>query len=73
MIITLAPERRVGAAGGSIVLARLLGQSVGALLAATAFRLLAVNQTRVLLIAAASIFALAACLSLIGGKSPDRT
>jgi MFS transporter, DHA2 family, multidrug resistance protein len=63
-IITSAPPERSGGASGMLPTARLLGQTMGAALAALMFALFAERATTVALLLAATIAALAAGVSL---------
>jgi MFS transporter, DHA2 family, multidrug resistance protein len=64
-LVTSAPMSRSGAAGGMLATARLLGQTVGALAVAVYFHLIPVSATRVALVTAAAVAALAAAVSLL--------
>ncbi len=64
-IIISAPPSRSGGASGMQATARLLGQTTGAALVALVFGLLPQHGTRVTLIAATGIAALAACVSFL--------
>lgn len=64
-IIISAPPARTGGASGMQATARLLGQTTGAALVALVFGLLPQSGTRVTLIAATGIAAVAACVSFL--------
>lgn len=64
-IVSCAPRRRSGAAGGMLATARLLGQTVGAVSVAAAFHIAGVTVGPRLLATAAIAAAVAAALSLL--------
>jgi MFS transporter, DHA2 family, multidrug resistance protein len=73
-MMSSAPRRRSGAAGGMLATARLIGQTAGAAGVALIFRLQGHSATNLTLIVAAVVSAVAACVSLTrllgGGATP---
>jgi DHA2 family multidrug resistance protein-like MFS transporter len=73
-MMSAAPRRRSGAAGGMLATARLIGQTAGAAGVALIFRLQGHGATNLTLIVAAIVAAVAACVSLTrlvgGGATP---
>jgi DHA2 family multidrug resistance protein-like MFS transporter len=69
-IVSSAPLKRSGAAGGMLATARLLGQTTGAVAVAVAFHLGGVQAGPSLLLAAAIAALIAAGLSLLRLRSP---
>jgi DHA2 family multidrug resistance protein-like MFS transporter len=69
-MMSAAPRRRSGAAGGMLATARLIGQTAGAAGVALIFRLQGHGATNLTLVVAAIVAAVAACVSLtrlVGG------
>jgi DHA2 family multidrug resistance protein-like MFS transporter len=64
-MLSSAPLRRSGAAGGMLATARLLGQTAGAVSTAVFFHLAGMHATTVALVTAAGVAAAAACVSLL--------
>ncbi len=64
-LLSAAPRRRAGAAGGMLATARFVGFSVGATLAAVLFRLAPGNAETIDLLLAAAFAIVAACASLL--------
>jgi DHA2 family multidrug resistance protein-like MFS transporter len=64
-MLSSAPLRRSGAAGGMLATARLLGQTAGAVSTAVFFHLAGMHATTVALMTAAGVAAVAACVSLL--------
>jgi DHA2 family multidrug resistance protein-like MFS transporter len=64
-MLSSAPLRRSGAAGGMLATARLLGQTAGAVSTAVFFHLAGMHATTVALTTAAGVAAVAACVSLL--------
>jgi DHA2 family multidrug resistance protein-like MFS transporter len=69
-ILSSAPLHRSGAAGGMLATARLLGQTIGAVVVGVAFRLFGVGAAPNLLAAASAAALAAAGLSLLRLRSP---
>jgi DHA2 family multidrug resistance protein-like MFS transporter len=72
VMMSSAPLRRAGAAGGMLATARLIGQTAGAAGVALIFRLQGHGATNLTLVVAAVVAAVAACVSLtrlVGGDS----
>ena len=69
-MVSSAPLKRSGAAGGALATARLLGQTGGALVAAMLFRLLAHAAFHAALLSAAVMAAAAAGISLLRMRLP---
>ncbi|HEY3888241.1 MAG TPA: MFS transporter [Caulobacteraceae bacterium] len=73
-MMSAAPRRRSGAAGGMLATARLIGQTAGAAGVALIFRLQGHGATNLTLIVAAVVAAVAGCVSLTrlvgGGATP---
>jgi DHA2 family multidrug resistance protein-like MFS transporter len=63
-MMSAAPRRRSGAAGGMLATARLTGQTAGAAGVALIFRIQGRESTNLTLIVAAIVAAVAACVSL---------
>jgi DHA2 family multidrug resistance protein-like MFS transporter len=63
ILLSAAPAERTGAAGGMLAVARLVGQTSGAILVASLFRL-AGSTTNLTLLLAASLFVVAAAISV---------
>jgi len=71
-MMSAAPRRRSGAAGGMLATARLIGQTAGAAGVALIFRIQGHGATNLTLVVAAVVAAVAACVSLtrlVGGGS----
>ncbi len=64
-LLSAAPRRRAGAAGGMLATARLIGLTGGATAAATTFRLLPGDAETVDLLAGSALAVIAACISLL--------
>jgi DHA2 family multidrug resistance protein-like MFS transporter len=73
LIVSSAPRRRSGAAGGMLATARLLGQTVGAVCVAAAFHMVGLKAAPGLLLASAIAAAVAAVVSMLrladGGRA----
>ena len=69
-MIGAAPRQRTGAAGGMLATARLLGQTTGAVVAASGFHWLGLGSAWLLLRAAACAAALAAIISMLRLRVP---
>jgi len=74
-MMSAAPRRRSGAAGGMLATARLIGQTAGAAGVALIFRIQGRESTNLALVVAAIVAAVAACVSLTrlvgGGVTPE--
>jgi DHA2 family multidrug resistance protein-like MFS transporter len=71
-LLSAAPPMRSGAAGGMLASARLLGQTLGAVLVAVVFRVSPGGGSNIVLWAAAAVAVLAALISLlrVAGRPP---